>query len=121
MKKPANANKAIKKINNNGVITCNKFDIANTFNIYFSQIGKNLAKNIIDSDEYTMKNNVVDQSIFLRPTDELKVCIIIKLLKKNSPGMNEIASIDLKSGALIITPILIKLVNKCLSDDVGWL
>ena len=94
-----------------------KKDIANKFNAFFTNIGKNLADKIIDvphkhfSDYLESKAN----SIFeFQPVETKKVNKIISQLdSKNSSGYDSISNILIKSIVDIILKPLTVIINQC--------
>ena len=76
-----------------GRIVSDKNVIANNFNNFFSNIGKNLAKDIPENNinplQY-MGNIRCEHSFFLRPTDESEIRKVVALLKNTGAGWDSI-------------------------------
>ena len=101
----------------NGKIETNRETMANKFNNYFTNIGKDLANKIPDSGvdplSYLANNN--DHSIFLRPVKSDEVEKIILSLKPSSPGYDGIHSDVIKKTYTHYLPTLVHLLNLSLS------
>ena len=95
--------------------------IANTFGSYFSGIGKKLGDKIkalkTDAKTYMGKINMNKSSLFLYPTTEREIELIIeKLPNKNSSGHDEISNNLLKKiGKSILKPLQI-IFNKSMTE-----
>ena len=77
---------------NNQIITDRNI-IANTFNNFYVNIGPNLAKNICSFVNPTSYMSVQNpNSMFMTPVLPKEVENIIKLLKKSSPGWDNITA-----------------------------
>ena len=112
----------IKKVinNKNNIQTPNKIQtsngyvtdphiIANNFNSFFTNVGKNLANKIpsCEIDPLTYCGQANSNTIVIDPYSENEVINIIKLLKKSSPGSDGIQSNILKSTySSCLTPLV---------------
>lgn len=100
--------------NQKGDIITDKILIANEFNNFFSDIGKNLAEKISSPENFEENINNLEQSIFLFPTNESEVIRIIKSLKnKKSPGGDNLRAETLKEISNEIATPMTFLINKC--------
>lgn len=103
---------------NNTTVT-DPLDISNEFNKYFTNIGKNMADSIPDSDydiEHWMKNKN-QHSLFLAPTDPTEVFVVINNLKtKKSMGHDGISTWLLKQLANELCNPLSDLINMSLNN-----
>ena len=96
----------------NSIINCPK-KIADTFGTYFSEIGQKLGANIkspkTKAKTYIGKIPVNNKSLFLYPTTEREIELIIeKLPNKSSSGHDEISNNLLKKiGKSILQPLQI--------------
>lgn len=82
-----------------------KQEIANIFNTYYANVGSNLAEKV---DKATpSKCNILDSTIFLRPTDESEIKkYIFELKNKKAPGEDGISSETIKYiSDFILTPL----------------
>ena len=99
-----------------------KETIANKFNIFFSKIGPNVAKNIVNIEQGSFKNylnNPCSDTFSFKTIEEAAVIKVIdNLSSKNSCGIDKITTKLLK----IITPYITKsitfIINQSLSSGV---
>lgn len=87
---------------------------ANTFNYFFSNIGKSLANKIVKPDKQ-FETKAQMNSIYLYPTTPSEIINVIKeLKKKKSPGIDEITSTTLKEISDYIAMPLSYIINKAI-------
>ena len=98
------------KFDYNGRTTSNNTDIANLFNEFFTNVGPDLAKNIITPNgtsifDYMQNRN--DTCMFLTPVDEMEVSRVVKSCKnKYSTDSNELSMYVVKRIIVnIVTPV----------------
>ena len=96
--------------------TTNEREIANTFNNYFTSIGKNMSKNL-PSANLNILSPRVQNSFYISDTSPGEVMDIICALKKSS-HRNDVPTAFLKKGNLSISNFLSKFFNKCVSLGV---
>lgn len=97
----------------------NKKEIANTFNNYYSKVGKNLANQIVAPLTPYPSSNTIKTTFFLTPTDKKEIVDTIKTLKKNkTPGIDMIRAETLKEISNEIAEPLTYLINKSFSDSI---
>ena len=109
----------IDKIINNNKIFIDIHNVANEMNNYYINIGNLIfqqnVSQIINSTVIPSQTN----SIYLNPTNDIEIKIIINTLKSNaSPGKDKITSNDVKILQDIITPYITKYINLCLSTGI---
>ena len=96
-------------------------DIANSFNDFFSNIGKNIEEKIpkVDSTYSSYLNEPCDKSIFLRPcsSDEL-LSIIYGLDSSKANGPNSVPFFILKDFAPLLLEPLCVIINMSLREGV---
>ena len=86
--------------------------IANTFNDFFTDVGKNLAEKIPQPTVLPSEKTIAN-SIFFEPTNKIEVVEVINTLKpKKAPGIDNIKSETLKKIAEEIAAPFTHLVNK---------
>ena len=87
----------------NGAYIEDDTKIAEAFNLFFANVGKNLDKNIPVGTKnpvsFLPKNYNVN--IFLKPTDTQEICKIIDKLKICAVGWDEIPSSILKDNKIL--------------------
>ena len=117
-KKKANACPKSFKINNQ--MSDDKNLIANGFNNYFANIGKNLASLIPNSsiNPTSFIDHNIDDTIFLNPVDESEVRKLIFDVKKNSSGWDGICCNVLKETHLDFLTPLTHVYNLSLSQGI---
>lgn len=115
---PEKKKKDIKKIIlENGEIIENKNRISNLFNERYSLLGEKYANKIIPPKNFIDRDNFVDKTIFLHPTDRLEVEKIINGLKNGkSAGNDGIKAETLKEICKEISDPLSQLINNCMSS-----
>ena len=73
-------------------------EMANRMNTYFCEDGDNLSKNIKQPSNVCVEQIVRNtQSIFIRPTNIVEICKIIKDLKEKAGGVDGINAKTLKT------------------------
>lgn len=105
----------IAKINaNGGEIITDKYEISNAFNIHYSNLGENYANKIKEVKNSSEKINVLENTMYLYPTNAEEVGSVIKQLKvKKSPGHDFIRAETLKQIGNEIGKPLTFIINKC--------
>lgn len=112
--KCSNNNSPIKTFTTDNKQTTDKKLIANKFNEYFANIGKNLAKDIpsISNNFASYLNKGYMNSFFLLPTDDIEIRNIISSMKNTkSCGVDQIPTSVIKSVSELISTPLSKLIN----------
>ena len=98
-----------------------KKTIANSMNKHFSTVGKKLAKKLKMTDvkysDFLKNPNPKTMALYLAEEVEIKNLIFDLILGK-SVGVDENPPIVIKWGESVLTPILTKLFNKCMSEGV---
>lgn len=96
-----------------GEIVSTDFEKAMVFNKYFSNVGKNLARKIVDTPSPSRNRKQTRFSFFLKPTNKVEVIETIMDLKNNkAPGIDGIKAETLKEIANEISEHLANLINK---------
>ena len=114
--------KLIKKIMYNNENLTENLDIANAFNDFFCNIGKEITKNItiennnIDHVTYLNEINVVN-SFFFKPSNTRDIMSIISSLKNKKSHLNVIPTSVLKFLSNILSPILSHIINKSIEKS----
>ena len=82
----------------NGKIECNKNKIWNSFNQYYVNVGKNLAKQIasFSKDATSYISSVLHDSVLIKPVDNYEVINVVKSLKQTCAGHDGIIAKVLK-------------------------
>lgn len=110
------ANSTIKAINNSdGNITTNVEQIANTFNVYFRDVGKTLYENLTVNNFVTIPsttNRTVSNSMVLWNTSEEEVLEKIACLKNSKSSKDIISSAIIKQNAILMAPLICKFTNR---------
>ena len=109
-------------LNDSGTIIDNSYDISNTFNTYFTDIGKNLSNKIAAPNNNCkitptslIKN--YNSSFFLNPITKYEVENYIKTLNQNKATSSTSPSVKfLKLSATVISPIICHIFNKCITE-----
>lgn len=106
----------IEKIKNGDKIYTNATDMANEFNNFFINIGKEFANKLQSSNS---NNNLSSpklnhKSIYLEYTNIDEINTIIGRLKNRRGGIDDIHSIVLKNICFYINPVLVNIFNKCI-------
>lgn len=113
---------SIHEMSINGQTTSDKFTIANKFNDYFVNIGKDLSKTIPEiSGSFSdyLKHIKPTNSFFIKPTDSLEIIDIVQNLKSNkSAGFDDIHPSVVKSVIMFIAQPLSKIFNISLSTGL---
>ena len=85
---------------------------------HYLEVGEKLA-NKIDLSNVTAPITTTNHSIFLTPVDKKEIKEYIKELKNNkAPEFDGITSEILKKTINIITPLLVRIINKYFETDV---
>lgn len=115
-KKNANSNNTPLALNQNGNLIVNLDNIVNIFNDFFVNIGPMISKSIPKADRHysSYLNNInMNQSIYLKLTDEEEIVKIIKKLNnKKSTGPTSVPTNILKENVHILAKPISKLVNE---------
>jgi len=87
---------------------------------YFTKIGASMSKNIPKiNDSFKIHDKSCLQSFVLQEIDEEEISSYIKNIKTSSaPGPDEIPPKFVKFANIILTPILTKLFNKCIQQEI---
>lgn len=113
------SNPPIKAINTNSATITDQFDIANSFNSYFRDVGKTLFDKIPIAPQPIP--NTIERSrnsVFLQPTSPDEIINVIFSLKQNNSVSNCIPTKMLRLLANSIAPKLSELINECFSSGV---
>ena len=104
----------------NNVETKNTALIANAFNKTYANNGKTLASKIpnVGIDPMNYISEEVNDSIFVRPTDEVELKNVINNLRNSSPGLDGIKANIVKNTTDIISSPLIQILNLSLQEGV---
>ncbi len=122
--KKAKAQNNVKIINQDGQILEDSADMAEAFNSFFTDIGKNLSSKIVPPDsncKITPTSNVYksQNSFFLNPITKYEVEKHINNLDHNKSTKSTCPSVKfLKLSAKTISPILSELFNKCIVEGI---
>ena len=103
-----------------GRLVVDNLQIANRFNNYFLNIGKNLSKTIPNTHEnYTAFMKTPNfQSIVIAETNESEVFNVINKFKNTSPGWDDLAANIIKQSSEYLVQPLVKLLNLSLSQGI---
>ena len=105
----------INHILENNIKITNSNDIDNCLNKFFNEIGNNLAKKIVKTQENQKFNNYRNTaSIYLEPTTSLEIVSIIMNLKDSTNGVDKINTRVLKRICHFIAVPLSKIFNTCI-------
>lgn len=108
---------SIKKIKYEDNIIEDQKMIANKFNTYYSEVGKEMAKKIVKPSTSVLKKRMFHKSIFFNPTSETEVANLINELKpKKAPGKDEITAELLKLAIYHVKKPLTYIINKILQS-----
>ena len=114
--------KLINKLNINGKTIYNDKDIADAFNNYFANIGKNLSHQINNNNSRSFRNylkNPVSESIFIKPTNYKEVEKEFNQFKTGTKATIDIFNIKaLKFVKNEIIPALVIVFNKFMKTGV---
>lgn len=109
------------RLNINGQIITDSKEIAEKFNAFFINIGKNLSKDLptsnIDPISYLKEINVTE-CIFMNPVDKKEIEKIILNMKNSSPGLDEIHTSIVKQTFHHYLSVLVHIINLSLSQGV---
>lgn len=110
---------SISEIKFQNQIIHNKEDIANCFNGYFSNLGKNLASAIKRPKKDPLICNTTDHTIFLTPTDPNEIQqIILKLKLDKAPGIDGISTQHLRLASEFIQMPLVNVINQMFIEGI---
>lgn len=109
-----------KIILDNGEEVNDKIAIANHYNTFFSNVGKNFAAKIDHMTNNSQINHIqgrrISETIFLKPTDPTEIkALILNLKNKKAPGPDGITNEVLKASVEYTTQPLSYLINLALS------
>jgi hypothetical protein len=96
-----------------------KFKISESFNNYFTNIGRNLSNNIPNAPRSPLayiQNTNVNDSLFYEPTTDYEISKIIQTLNVSSSGFDNLHSKIIKITCQYYIPALTHLVNLSLSE-----
>ncbi|KAL7290687.1 hypothetical protein TKK_0015441 [Trichogramma kaykai] len=110
----------IKSMKVNDVMIKDPDEMANKFNKYFSDIGKQLARKIREPDipfsEMCSSIQCNQSSMFLVLTSRIEIEKVISELKDRNSGVDYIHTRVLKAIARYISPVLERVLNDCISS-----
>ena len=109
-------NKLPEKITFHDRSISNSKEIAESFNHYFSNVANNLARNIQSSPVHFSK--YLAFSFFLRPTTAQEIELVIKNLKKTSPGHVQIDVTVIKHCSNVISGFLEYSINRSFQEGI---
>lgn len=105
--------KKVEEIKIDDKVITDKKEIANCFNKYFTEVGKNLANNIKRPIRSSIKKDYQEHSMYFFETDSTEVSNTIQELKLHkAPGLDSIAVNVLKITSHIISKPISHLINK---------
>ena len=106
--------------NINGTMVSDKHIIANAFNNYFNNVGKNLAEKIpvVSESPSSYITNNVTETIFIEPVSSLEIANIIKQLKDSSAGWDDLSPKIVKQATHSILSPLTHVLNLSLANGV---
>lgn len=107
--------------NEEGNVTTNKKQIANIFNGYFCNVGKELHDKLNPSNftpSFLIRNHAITRSMFLWNVNEEEIIQKILTLKKSKSINDIISSHSLKHIATPMAPLLCKWINESFSNGV---
>jgi len=113
--------KSIDEIIDNNSLTRDHKRIADSFNAFFANVGKNLAAKIPASNrnfkEYLNTN--ISDSIFFKPTDDIEIQQIINSLKNShSKGHDDLSVNTIKNCSNYLSKPLCIIFNKSMQDGI---
>ena len=106
--------------NVNGNSITDPYNVATSFNDYFSNIGNTLARNIQDT-QYSYKSYLPQSfpfSFFLKPVTLDEIISIIHNMKISSPGHDDISMNIIKECCDTIAPFLVFIINKSFREGI---
>ena len=106
---------------NNKTYSTASLEFANLLNNHFTNIGPSLANKIPLSNKNPQSylNKSCQSTFVLEKIAEEEVSACISKLKTNSsPGIDDIPNRFIKLANVVITPVLTKLLNQCVSQDI---
>ena len=95
-----------------------KTNIANCMNKYFCEVGKNLSKEIKNTNELPKSTKINPKSIFINPTNSKEVNKIIKELKDKVGGEDKINARTLKEIDTYIAIPLAHILNLSIEKSI---
>ena len=98
-----------------------QIDICDTFNNFFTDIGKNLTSHIQGANDFRryFPSNSVTPYFNFHDIDSSEILAIINSLQiKKSAGYNKISAKVLKDNKLVLTPVLTNIANLILQTSV---
>lgn len=111
-------NKTINKVKKNGETITKEEEIAEAFNEHFSSIGEILASHI-DPGTINFKEEEVNESIFLKPTDINEIKNIIGEMKSScTPGFDNITKKDITTLFHIVGEKITDIINCVLENRI---
>ena len=115
IRKKGNAENEIIEIKSEGGTISNKLDIVNKFNLHYSTLGEQYANQILLPTNYREDSEVLENSMYLFPTNPIEIIKVIKQLKvKKAPGHDGIRTETLKEISREISKPLSFLFNQCI-------
>ena len=113
-----NKSQSIKlSVGNNEI--CENSELSEIFNTYFSNVASNLSSNIPNTPLNAV--NLVPQSpvsFYLFPVSIDECSKIIRELKNSNTPLNELPVKIFKFNECLITPVLVKLINRCFETGI---
>lgn len=115
IRKKVNVKNEIIEIKSESGMISNKLEIANTFNLHYSTLGEKYANKILLPTDYHENSEVLENSMYLFPTNPSEIINIIKQLKvKKAPGHDDIRAETLKQISGEIAKPLSFIFNQCI-------
>ena len=110
----------IKRLNDNGTEIDDKYNIANTFNDFFSSIGKSMKNKLKKPNYMTQFDNIKSnlKSIYLKPTEPIEILKLIHNLKNTSGGCDHISTKVIKELEIYLIYPLSYIFNLCLEKGI---
>ena len=105
----------------NGAITSDRKEVVNNFNNYFTNIGKELASMIPDTNISPKRylTASLDHSIFVKPVTFSEISTYISQIKQSTgPGPDLVYPAAVKAAANYIIPSLVILINGSLEEGI---
>ena len=116
---PAKDNEVQQIMTETNVLTSDDLIIANTFNNYYANVGKELASKINKPQSTPPTRQISQHSIYLEPTDKNEIINIIKTLKvRKAPGIDGIKTETLHEICDEIALPLTFLVNRIIDTGI---
>lgn len=103
----------------NGEVLKQENDVVEEFNKYFSKIGVNLAAGIPSTPNVDFEEEVIDDTIYLNPTDLYEVKNVVNDLKNNcAPGTDNITKRDIVNLFPVIGEKMVTIINNILTNGI---